>query len=79
MPGAATTPYQYAVAVTEQHADWLMDQPGVVGVGVGRTRLGQPYIQVYLRSNDRSARAHLPKRLDGLPVRFEVTGDITAV
>ena len=60
-----------------QHSASLMAVPGVVGTAVGRCD-GTPCIRVFLARDDPDARARIPGRLDGYPVRTEVTGPIRA-
>ncbi len=54
----------------------LLAQPGVTGVAVGRSPIGDPAIVVYLL--DGKYRAGVPTVLEGYPVETEVTGPIEA-
>jgi hypothetical protein len=65
-----------ASVVRARHESRLLAIPGVVGVAVGRTSVGEPSIVVYLR--DASAQSRVPRTLDGLPVEYRVTGEIDA-
>jgi hypothetical protein len=59
-----------------QHRQALLSRPGVTGVAIGKSPIGDPAIVVYLL--DKSNRAGLPRTLDGFPVVVQVTGPITA-
>ena len=59
-----------------RHEATLMAKPGVTGVALARSPIGDPAILVYL--SDRKYRAGLPAMLDGHPVVTEVTGPIEA-
>jgi hypothetical protein len=59
-----------------KHEALLLAIDGVEGVGVGRDRLGNDAIVVYLR--DETASQRLPKHLDGFPIEGYVTGVIDA-
>lgn len=61
--------------VLAAHVDSLMALPGVVGTAIGRCD-GAPCIRVFLADSDPANRARIPSRLDGYPVRAEVTGPI---
>lgn len=65
----ATTPVE---EVRDRHEGRLLRIPGVVGVGVGKTKLGDPAIKVYL-SHDGPEKA-IPATLDDVPVETEITG-----
>jgi len=54
----------------------ILRMPGVEGAGMGRDRLGNDEVVVYLR--DEEARRLLPASLRGIAVRGEVTGPIQA-
>jgi hypothetical protein len=62
--------------VRGRHESRLMAIPGVVGVGVSRSRVGEPALVVYVR--DASVRRHVPTSVDGVPVETRVTGEIDA-
>jgi hypothetical protein len=59
------------------HGDSLMALPGVVGTAIGRCD-GVPCIRVFLADSSAATRARIPTRLEGHPVRAEVTGPIRA-
>ena len=65
-----------AVQIKESHEALLMRIEGVTGVGLGRNKIGDDAIIVYLR--DASFAAHIPSQIEGLPVLTEVTGEIDA-
>lgn len=61
--------------VLEQHrAEW-MEHPDVTGVGVGSCD-GEPCLVVYLIRRSEDVVRALPDRVDGYPVRLEVTGRV---
>lgn len=59
--------------VLAAHNAALMALPGVVGTAIGACR-GAPCIRVFLA--DSSAAPKIPARLEGYPVKAEVTGPI---
>jgi hypothetical protein len=65
-------------AVKRQHEGKLLDMAGVVGAGIGRSRSGEPVIEVYLDADESAKKAQIPNQLDGVPVRVVVTGPFTA-
>jgi hypothetical protein len=65
------------LSVKEEHTDNLFGRPGVVGTAVGHNRRGKRAIKVYVR--DREDVADIPKKLNGVPVVVEVSGDIFAL
>src|SRR2546426_6045359 len=64
-------------AVLAAHSDSLMALPGGVGTAIGRCD-GAPCIRVFLAAPDDATRQRIPARLEGYPVRVEVTGPIRA-
>ncbi len=65
-----------AIAAQAQHTDDLMAIPGVVGTAVGRSANGDPEVKIYTAAG---GIAGLPRTLDGVGVRVEVTGRFFAV
>ncbi|MDP3955405.1 MAG: hypothetical protein Q8Q15_03530 [bacterium] len=61
-------------AIKERNERALFQVPGVVGVGVG---IG-PAIEVHISQDSEEARRQIPRKLDGVPVRVVVTGEIQA-
>lgn len=59
--------------VLAAHTDSLMAVPGVVGTALGLCD-GAPCIKVFVADAAAAARAQLPDRLEGYPVKVEVTG-----
>jgi len=57
-----------------KHETRLMAQPGVVSVGIGRDADGTEVIVVGLDRERPEARAAMPQKLDGHPVRVQVIG-----
>jgi hypothetical protein len=62
--------------VLRQHEGSLMATPGVTGVAIGVSPIGDPAIVVYLQ--DKKFRTGLPSLIDGHPVVTQVTGTIEA-
>jgi hypothetical protein len=60
----------------ESHERELMAIDGVEGVGIGRSRIGNDAIIVYLR--DEGARNRIPRSISGYPVEILITGVIDA-
>jgi hypothetical protein len=59
-------------AIKAKHSKRLLSMPGVSGVGIERTEIGEPILTVYLEHA--GARDTLPDRLEGFPIRYIVTG-----
>lgn len=64
--------------VKDRHAQELMEQPGVVSVGIGIGTDGKPAIIVGIERDDASIRNALPRELDGHPVEVQVVGTVRA-
>jgi hypothetical protein len=62
--------------VLARHQGQLMAIDGVEGVGVGRDRIGNSAIVVFLR--DASVAAQVPSQIEGCPVETSVTGIVDA-
>ncbi len=65
-----------AEGVRRRHEAALLALPGVTGVALGRSPIGDDAIVVYLR--DASARGRVPAQIEGYPVQTTVTGEIDA-
>ena len=63
--------------VKQDHEQELMAIDGVEGVGVGRSKIGNDAIIVYVR--DEGAKQRIPRRIAGYPVETIVTGLIDAL
>jgi hypothetical protein len=61
--------------VLATHTDSLMSLPGVVGTAIGLCD-GVPCIRVFLSDSSAVSRRQIPNRLDGYPVRVDVTGPV---
>jgi hypothetical protein len=61
--------------VLATHTDSLMSLPGVVGTAIGLCD-GVPCIRVFLSDSGAVSRRKIPNRLDGYPVRVDVTGPL---
>lgn len=59
-----------------KYQDELLAKPGVVSVGIGKDRDGNPVIIVGLDRERPDTVKALPKELEGYPVRTEVVGKI---
>ena len=66
--------------VKRRHEEELFGFPGVVGVGIGADKAGNPVIQVYLAVGGSVGFGgpQLPTELEGVPVRAVVTGPFIA-
>lgn len=62
--------------VKQLHEQELMAIDGVEGVGLGKTRIGDDAILVYLR--DEGVVKFVPRDIEGHPVEIIVTGQIDA-
>jgi hypothetical protein len=61
--------------VIERQGPRLMAMPGVVGLYEAECA-GKPCIRIMLLRRDPDLERRLPRRLEGYPVEFEVTGEI---
>jgi hypothetical protein len=69
----------HASQVLEQHRDNLMNTPLVLGVGVGRSDENDTDAAIVVYVNKTTgARPFLPKSLDGVKVRVELTDEFVA-
>ena len=59
------------------HEHELMSIDGVEGVGIGKNRIGDDAIIIYLR--DENARGRIPRTIEGYPVETQITGIIDAL
>ena len=59
--------------VLAAHNDSLMALPGVVGTAIGRCD-GTPCIRVFVRDSAAARTTRVAERLEGYPVRVEVSG-----
>ncbi len=64
--------------VKEQHTTELMALPGVVSVGLGRSRDGVPVIIVGVESDSPVIVSAVPRRIEGYPVEVQVSGRVVA-
>jgi hypothetical protein len=64
-------------SVKQSHELELMSIEGVEGVGIGKNRIGDDAILVYLR--DAEVRKRIPGNIGGYPVETLVTGIIDAL
>ena len=63
-------------SVKQSHENELMAIDGVEGVGIGKNRIGDDAILVYLR--DHEAGKFVPRDIEGHPVEIIITGQIDA-
>jgi hypothetical protein len=68
---------QQVMAVQERHTPALMDDPNVVGTGVGLDENGEVIVTVFTESKSPAGR--LPVELDGVRVTEQVTGRFVAM
>ncbi|HEY7407646.1 MAG TPA: CARDB domain-containing protein [Gemmatimonadaceae bacterium] len=71
-----TSEVRLAVKAQDRHRDALLSVPGVVGTAVGLMPNGRPGVRVFVTS---SSTRGVPRAIDGIPVRAEVTGLIMAL
>ena len=64
--------------VKTQHEERLLQLPGVVSVGIGQDKNGNPAIIVGLERSDPETELQLPTRLEGYPVVVRIVGRIKA-
>jgi hypothetical protein len=70
-----TVPVRAIERVLEEHNDSLTTRPGVVGTAIGLCD-GAPCIRVFFADSASAREAAIPARLEGYPVRVEVTGPV---
>jgi len=63
--------------VLRRHQAALLARPGVTGVAVGKSPIGDPAVVIYVL--DKTYRTGLPSTVDGHPVVVEATGPINAL
>lgn len=68
---------QAAMVVQEEYTKELMTDPNIVGTATGLTSDGKPAVLLLLKSEQNVTA--LPKSLKGVPVVYEVTGEIKAL
>jgi hypothetical protein len=73
------TPAAPLTEVLARHTSELMALAGVEGTAESRLDDGTPCILIIVRELTPELRAALPKRIEGHPVRVEVTGEIRAM
>ena len=64
--------------IKKRHENQLLTLPGVVSVGIGRDKDGNPAIIVGLDGSHPEIEAQIPRTLDDYPVLIEVIGPIKA-
>jgi hypothetical protein len=65
---------QEAHDVQRRHSTELLSKPGVSGVGVEKDEAGQFVIVVYVDTDHPTVQKHLPKEIEGFPVKFVFSG-----
>jgi hypothetical protein len=73
----SSRPGEADIASVEACRAVLHALPGVVGVALGRSPVGEDVIDVYL--SDASAVRSIPSHIEGHPIRTIVTGSIDAL
>ena len=64
--------------VQEEHTDYLMTLPGVVGTAIGESQ-GKPCIKVFVSQKTAEIEKGMPASLEGYPVVIEETGEFKAL
>ena len=62
--------------IIHANAEELMSTPGVIGVGEGRLEDGTPCLLVLVVELSDDVRDRVPAKIEGYPVKIEVTGEI---
>ena len=65
--------------VKARHEERLLSMPGVVSVGIGKSRDGNPVIIVGLDRHRAETILEIPGELEGYLVRVDITGSIRAL
>ena len=60
--------------IKSRHSAELLSMPGVCGVGVEKNPDGAFVIAVYLDADHPGIPSQLPKDIEGLPVKFVISG-----
>ena len=60
--------------VKQRHAQELLKQPGVSGVGIEKDDAGDFVLVIHLDSNDPEVRANLPDQVEGHRVKYIQSG-----
>jgi len=80
------TSYEYVMHVQEIYTDWLMQKEYVIGVSIGLWDTLDDIVyyclvvlvSVYISPDDLGTEDRIPDELDGVPVRVQDVGTITA-
>ena len=64
--------------VKQRHTSHLLEEPGVVSVGLGQDAKGNPAIIVGVDAQRPETQARLPQSLEGYPVITRILGEIEA-
>ena len=67
-----------ALGAKNRHVNRFMNIDGVVGVGVGLSKAGQPVVKIYLAEDSDKVKKQIPPTLDDVPVEAVVTGTFEA-
>jgi hypothetical protein len=62
--------------IKTRHESQPMAMPGVVSVGIGKDEVGHPVIVIGIESESHLNMLTLPRELEGIPVKVQVTGTI---
>ena len=76
LPEVSRAALRATIATQEQYHAQLVSHPQVVGTGVSADASGRGVVKVYTTSADTRG---LPRRLDGVPVVVQVTGQFVAL
>ena len=66
-----------AEEVMARNESQLMSIPGVTGVGISESD-GQTVISIMVQELTAELKAKLPKQLEGVPIKIDVVGEVSA-
>lgn len=65
-------------AARDQHDDWLMRQPGVIGSSVGLGRDGDVRLRIFTTQLSESTRREIQSRIGGVPIDWDEGDEVVA-
>lgn len=60
--------------IKSKHSTWLLEQPGVCGVGIEKDSSGEFVLAIHLDASHSNAGATLPDSIEGVAVRRITSG-----
>jgi hypothetical protein len=66
------------LAERDKHQEWLNQQAGIAGTGIGVDSGGQLAIKIFTNHMSKETKQAIESRLASLPVDFEETGEFRA-